>query len=90
MMPKWSSRIVDLGDETSRAAFLAVWSMGKFPVLGDSGRRITVSESSIVIEYLAQHHPGAAALIPADPDSPCRRGCVIASWTTMSISRCGW
>jgi glutathione S-transferase len=61
-------RIVDLGDETSRAAFLAVWPMGKFPVLGDSGRRITVPESTIVIEYLAQHHPGAAALIPADPE----------------------
>jgi glutathione S-transferase len=61
-------RIVDLGDETSRAAFLAVWPMGKFPVLGDSGRRITVPESSIVIEYLAQYHPGAAALIPADPE----------------------
>jgi glutathione S-transferase len=61
-------RIVDLGDETSRTAFLAVWPMGKFPVLSDSGRRITVPESSIVVEYLAQHHPGAAALIPTDPE----------------------
>jgi glutathione S-transferase len=61
-------RIVDLGDETSRAAFLAVWPMGKFPVLGDPDRRMTVPESSIVVEYLAQHHPGAAALIPADPE----------------------
>jgi glutathione S-transferase len=60
-------RVVDLGDATSRAAFLAVWPMGKFPVLDDCGR-ITVPESSIVVEYLAQHHPGAAALIPADPE----------------------
>jgi glutathione S-transferase len=61
-------RIADLGDEAARAAFLAVWPMGKFPVLGDSRRGITVPESSIVVEYLAQHHPGAAALIPADPE----------------------
>jgi glutathione S-transferase len=27
-----------------------------------------VPESSIIIEYLARHHAGAAALIPADPE----------------------
>jgi glutathione S-transferase len=42
--------IVDLGDETSRAAFLAVWPIGKFPVLRDEGRDRTIPESSIIIE----------------------------------------
>ena len=27
-----------------------------------------MSEASIVIEYLALHYPGPAALVPADPD----------------------
>lgn len=61
-------RMVDLGNEASRAAFLALWPIGKMPVLRDEARDRTVPESSIIIEYLAQHHPGPTALIPADPD----------------------
>jgi glutathione S-transferase len=60
--------IVDLGDPASRAAFLAVWPIGKFPVLRDDARGNTIAESSVIIEYLAQTCPTAAALIPADPD----------------------
>jgi len=30
--------IVDLGNEVSRAAFLKVWPIGKFPVLRDEAR----------------------------------------------------
>jgi glutathione S-transferase len=43
----------------------ALWPFGKFPTLVDDGR--TVAESSIIIEHLALHHPGAVALLPADP-----------------------
>lgn len=64
----FTPRSVNLGDPEDRAAFAAVWPLAKFPVLRDEARGRTVPESSIVIEYLAQHEPGAAALIPADPD----------------------
>jgi glutathione S-transferase len=60
---------VNLGDEKSRADFLAIWPMGKFPVLQDDARKHVVPESSIVIEYLAQHYPGASKLVPGDPDA---------------------
>lgn len=60
--------LVNLGDEASRAAFLKVWPIGKFPVLRDEARERTVPESSIIIEYLAQHFPGRSTLIPADAE----------------------
>jgi len=61
--------LVDLGEETSRAAFYKLWPIGKFPVIEDKARNWMVPESSIVIEYLAQHYPGPVALVPADPDA---------------------
>src|SRR5688572_15361546 len=61
-------RIVDLSDETSRAAFLAVWPIGKFPVLRDEGPDRTIPESSIIIEYLHTHYPGRTKLLPDDAD----------------------
>lgn len=60
--------LVDLGNEASRAAFLKIWSIGKFPVIEDTTRNWMVPESSIIIEYLAQHYPGKTALIPRDAD----------------------
>jgi glutathione S-transferase len=60
--------IVDLRDETSRAEFKKVWPIGKFPVLRDEAKDRTVPESSIIIEYLAQHYPGKSPLVPADPE----------------------
>lgn len=64
----FTPHIVDLGDPASRAAFEALWPMAKMPVLHDDARGETVPESTIIIEYLAQHHPGAVPLLPADPD----------------------
>jgi len=61
--------VVDLMDETSRNAFYKLWPIGKFPVLDDKSRGCLVPESSIIIEYLAQHYPGTTALIPADADA---------------------
>jgi glutathione S-transferase len=60
--------LVDLGDPASRAAFLAVWPLGKFPVLRDESRGQTVPETSIIVEYLEQYYPGKLSLIPRDPD----------------------
>jgi glutathione S-transferase len=60
--------IVDLGNETARADFKKIWPIGKFPVLRDEARNQTIPESSIIIEYLAQHYPGKTQLVPADAD----------------------
>jgi glutathione S-transferase len=60
--------IVDLGDAASRAAFQAVWPMAKMPVLRDEARDRTVAESTIVIEYLDAHYPGATRFVAADTD----------------------
>ena len=60
--------IVDLFNEASAAAFKKIWPIGKFPVLRDEARDRTVPESSIIIEYLAQHYPGPSQLVPADAE----------------------
>jgi glutathione S-transferase len=59
-------RIVDLADETSRAHFKKIWPIGKFPVLRDEANDRTIAESSIIIEYVAQHYPGRTELVPRD------------------------
>lgn len=58
--------IVDLGDEASRNAFLAVWPIGKFPVIRAAGSGEMIPESTIIIEYLAERYP-QALLIPTEP-----------------------
>jgi len=60
--------LVDLMNESSAAAFKAMWPIGKMPVLRDEVRDHTVPESTIIIEYLAQHYPGRTQLLPADAD----------------------
>src|SRR4051812_45528801 len=65
----FTARVVNLGDPADRAAFQAVWPLAKFPVLRDEARGQTVPESTIIIDYLAQYYPSAAALIPPDPDA---------------------
>jgi glutathione S-transferase len=59
---------VDLANEGERAALLKMWPIGKFPVLRDETRCQTVPESTIIIEYLDRHYPGATRFIPADVD----------------------
>ena len=63
----FTPKLVDLGDPGQRAEFQALWPIGKFPVLQDMARGRTIPESSIIIEYLGQHHPGKGKLIPDDP-----------------------
>jgi glutathione S-transferase len=61
--------MVDLSNETERAALLKIWPIGKFPVLRDAAKDRIVPESSIIIEYLDAHYPGAVRLLPADADA---------------------
>jgi glutathione S-transferase len=64
----FTPHIVDLSDPAQRAALEALWPIGKFPVLRDDARDRTIPESTILVEYLAQHYPGTTDLLPADPD----------------------
>lgn len=49
-------------------AFKKIWPIGKIPVLRDEAKGRTIPETSIIIEYLAQHYPGQTQLFPADRD----------------------
>lgn len=62
----FTPRIVDLGNPDDRAAFTKIWPIGKFPVLRDEARGVTVPESTGIIDYLSLHYPGPVPLIPAD------------------------
>ena len=64
----FSPVIVDLADEKSTSALLALWPVGKIPVLHDATRQRTVPETTIIIEYLERHYPGATPLLPEDAD----------------------
>ena len=60
--------IVDLSNPVAAAEFKKIWPIGKFPVLRDDARDRIIPESSIIIEYLDQHHPGATRFLPDDPE----------------------
>jgi glutathione S-transferase len=63
---RFTPQIVNLMDPKESADFKAMWPVRKFPVLRDGDRMIP--ESSIIIEYLAQHYPGKSELLPRNPD----------------------
>ncbi|MEN3953322.1 glutathione S-transferase family protein [Iodidimonas sp. SYSU 1G8] len=60
----FTPRIVDFADPQDAAQFLAVWPVGKIPVLHDSAKDRTLPETTIIIEYLEQFYPGARPLLP--------------------------
>jgi glutathione S-transferase len=61
-------RLLNLGDPRERAAYLALWPIGKMPLLVDKGR--PVPETSIIIEHLQRHHARVGhTLIPNDPEA---------------------
>lgn len=62
----FTGQVVDLGDSRARAAFLELWPTGKIPLLRDERNDRTVPETTIIIEYLDQHYPGARPLLPQD------------------------
>ena len=60
-------RVLTPDDAATDAEFTALWPIRRMPLLRDGER--TVIESSIIIEYLDRHYPGAAPLIPFDVDT---------------------
>ncbi len=65
----FTPHVVDLSDAASSAAFKNIWPVGKFPVLRDDTSGRTIPESTGIIEYLTQHHPGPVKLIPDDAEA---------------------
>lgn len=57
-------RLLAHDDPQVMAEFAALWPIKRFPVLVDGSR--TVTEASIIIEYLGLYHPGPVPLLPAD------------------------
>lgn len=65
----FEDHLVDLGNPDSKADFLELWPVGKMPVLRDEARDRTVPETTVIIEYLERHYPGARRLLPVDEDA---------------------
>ncbi|HEY8876146.1 MAG TPA: glutathione S-transferase family protein [Roseateles sp.] len=63
----FEARLVNLGDPVARAAYAALWPTAKIPLLVDGDR--VVPETSIQIEHLDRHHPGAVRLLPDEFDA---------------------
>jgi len=59
-------RIINLRDDADRAELLALWPIGKFPVIRDLARKRDLAESSIIIEYLDRFFAGERPLIPGE------------------------
>ena len=79
-------RLLNLGDPAERQAFLALWPLGKMPLLVDQGRPIP--ETTIIIEHVQRHHAaGAATLIPEDADEALAvRGCAPVSRNALAAA----
>lgn len=54
-------------DPEAGAEFKRHWPIGRFPLLVDEARGVTLPETTIIIEYLDTYYPGARPLLPADP-----------------------
>jgi glutathione S-transferase len=65
----YEPHLVGGGDPVAQAELERLWPLGKFPVLRDEARGVTVAESSLIIDYIDRHYPGASPLIPSDPDA---------------------
>lgn len=55
--------------EAAAEEWMALWPIGRFPVLHDKARGHTVAEASIIIEYLDHHAPGPFRAIPGDANA---------------------
>jgi len=58
-------RVVE--DAAGWAELESLWPIKKFPLLKDG--KATVIESSIIVEYLMRHYPGATRMIPVNDDA---------------------
>lgn len=61
--------VVDLGNPESARQVTDRWPLGKIPLLHDTARDRVVAETTVIIEYLQQHYPGAVPMLPAEPDA---------------------
>ena len=64
----FEAKLVDFSAPGSAAAHVERWPVGKIPVLHDDETGRVVPETSIIIEYLQQRHPGPVRLLPGNPD----------------------
>ena len=62
----FTAEMVNFGDPAAKAAYAELWPTAKIPLLQDTARGQIVPETSIMIEYLDRHYPGARPLLPAD------------------------
>jgi glutathione S-transferase len=60
----FTKNIVDLMDPAQRAALLALWPIGKFPVIRDDARGLTVPETTVILDYIDKD----SRLLPANRD----------------------
>jgi glutathione S-transferase len=58
-------RVVE--DAAGWAELESLWPIKKFPLLKDG--KAAIIESSIIVEYLMLHHPGATRMIPVNDDT---------------------
>jgi glutathione S-transferase len=58
-------RVVE--DAAGWAELESLWPIKKFPLLRDG--KATIIESSIIVEYLMRHYPGAKRMIPVSDDA---------------------
>jgi glutathione S-transferase len=61
----FSYRVVE--DAAGWEELESLWPIKKFPVLKDG--KAAIIESSIIVEYLMRHYPGAARMLPANDDA---------------------
>ncbi|HET6338880.1 MAG TPA: glutathione S-transferase family protein [Polyangiales bacterium] len=66
---EFDRQIVDLADREQHAALRKISPFTKFPALEDRAKGRVITESTLIIEYLARHYPGRVTLVPADPDA---------------------
>jgi len=59
---------VDFSDPASARQVSDHWPVGKIPLLHDEAAGRHVAETTIILEYLAQRHPGVAKLWPSDTE----------------------
>jgi glutathione S-transferase len=62
----FEAKTVDLTAPDEKGSLLAKWPVGKIPVLEDTSRNQVIPETTIIIEYLEHHYPGARPLLPKD------------------------
>src|SRR6202011_6213483 len=62
----FTPNMVDLSNESERAALLKLWPIGKVPVVADDARDQTIPESTVIIDCLDRHYPGRTRLIPTN------------------------